>query len=526
MGWRLLILGTCLALYLPGLGREPVRDRNEARRLLVAREMLEDGHWLVPHMNGTPYLKKPPLYPWLVALTCMPAGQVTPWWARLVAALVATAGALLLFEWCHSLLGGCAACLAALALVANYNWIYHARHALVDGLLALLVMLCLWSFWRAHHQGGSMVPAWVWMALATLTKGPAGPLVPLLSAGTYLASRRELRSLLRRDHLLGAALFLGMVLSWYLYAYSHVSSREAAGILRSDTLGKFLPHGRSYVPFLKALLGLLSHFFPWSLFLPGAIWAARRINDPEHRDLARYLLCWAGSGFAFFGLAATHRAEYLLPIYPALAFLTALGWQQGMANHPLGRGAMLLNLGCMALTALGTPLYLFWLHRTLKSTAELVVNPWSAALGSLLLIGGVLGLAACWCLKRWRGFLVVLGLSAGAYYAYVFPQCGDFAFSDPRPFCREVAHLVSPQASLRSWRFQRTHPYVSWYLKRKVPELRSELELARYLASPRRVYLLVRGKDWPQLEKRRLRVLLRWPRLVHRRRVAMLLANR
>ena len=45
----------------------PRQNPSAERHRDAARAMLEEGHWIVPHLAGEPYLTKPPLYPWLVA---------------------------------------------------------------------------------------------------------------------------------------------------------------------------------------------------------------------------------------------------------------------------------------------------------------------------------------------------------------------------------------------------------------------------------------------------------------------------
>lgn len=42
-------------------------DIMESRNLVTAREMVHDGHWLVPTMNGELRLEKPPLPTWITA---------------------------------------------------------------------------------------------------------------------------------------------------------------------------------------------------------------------------------------------------------------------------------------------------------------------------------------------------------------------------------------------------------------------------------------------------------------------------
>ncbi len=70
--------GTCLAAariaagtlpqFLVGLGDRTIWIPLEARYALVAREMLEAGHWILPHLGGEVYADKPPLLFWSIAL--------------------------------------------------------------------------------------------------------------------------------------------------------------------------------------------------------------------------------------------------------------------------------------------------------------------------------------------------------------------------------------------------------------------------------------------------------------------------
>lgn len=63
----LLLAALCAVVYFTGLTTHGVTNWQEAQRLVVAREMAARGGWegwLVPTINGTPYLAKPPLIYW------------------------------------------------------------------------------------------------------------------------------------------------------------------------------------------------------------------------------------------------------------------------------------------------------------------------------------------------------------------------------------------------------------------------------------------------------------------------------
>ena len=56
-----------------------------------AREMVADGQWAVPHVNGVVTTDKPPLFFWLIALFSLPFGTVLSATARLPSVLAGLA---------------------------------------------------------------------------------------------------------------------------------------------------------------------------------------------------------------------------------------------------------------------------------------------------------------------------------------------------------------------------------------------------------------------------------------------------
>ena len=47
----------------------PLFEPDEGRYAEIPREMLQRGEWVVPYLQGEPYLDKPPLFYWLVMLS-------------------------------------------------------------------------------------------------------------------------------------------------------------------------------------------------------------------------------------------------------------------------------------------------------------------------------------------------------------------------------------------------------------------------------------------------------------------------
>src|SRR4029077_21163391 len=82
--WLFLILVPALLLY-PCLSFH-LFEPDEGRYAEIPREMLARGDWVVPYLQGPPYLDKPPLFYWLVMGSYALCG-VHDWAARLIPAL-------------------------------------------------------------------------------------------------------------------------------------------------------------------------------------------------------------------------------------------------------------------------------------------------------------------------------------------------------------------------------------------------------------------------------------------------------
>src|ERR671929_1019194 len=72
------------------LGYPSLLDPDEAHYAELTREMLHSGSWLVPLLDGKPFIDKPVLFHWLQGASVMLLGE-TEFAARLPSALAAVA---------------------------------------------------------------------------------------------------------------------------------------------------------------------------------------------------------------------------------------------------------------------------------------------------------------------------------------------------------------------------------------------------------------------------------------------------
>ena len=74
-----VVLAAAVVVFAIPMGRAPVWEPNNARWILLARDMVERGHWLMPEIRGVPNegLYKPQLFAWTIALASLPSHRVT-----------------------------------------------------------------------------------------------------------------------------------------------------------------------------------------------------------------------------------------------------------------------------------------------------------------------------------------------------------------------------------------------------------------------------------------------------------------
>jgi 4-amino-4-deoxy-L-arabinose transferase-like glycosyltransferase len=352
----LFVLAGCL--FFAGLGSLPLLEPDEGRNAEVAREMVASGDWITPHYNGLPYLDKPAVFFWLVASSFKLAG-LCEWSARAPSAWMGLC--LLLLSWflARRMFGDSAAVRAGVIIATAPLVMVFSRLVIFDMTAAFLITFAMASFWLAEaaefRRPGLDILMFLAMGLATITKGPVGFLLPLLSLTAYQALRGRLRELKRLRWGLGCAVFLAAVLPWFIsVSIRHLDFPRYA--LLEESLARFsggLVHRKGgllyYIPVY------LAGFFPWSIFLLWVGWC-RHKRWKEFRlgsfSPNLYLLTWSVVTFAFFSLSRSQLPGYFLPAIVPLGILTAKAWDELGSSASL-RAPDWLTAGFASLLGLG-----------------------------------------------------------------------------------------------------------------------------------------------------------------------------
>ncbi len=365
----LAVAGLVLVLALAFQGSRGLWEPDEGRNANIAFSMLRSGDWLVPRLNGDPYLDKPPVHFWTVAAGMAILGA-DEWGARLFQGLLFAATAGLVGALGSRLWDRATGRLAALAYATSLLPFMAGNILTPDMPLAACGAAVLYAYWRAH--GAETAPralersAW-WLAvglvvgIGLLTKGPA-MLVLLPPLFVHLVVRRRVGAALLSPGLwLGGLAAVGLALAWYVPiaerfpgAAAYFLDNQVVGRIATDTYRRnpgWMGALEIYVP------TLIAGSLPWSawwllagrrlLVRPDGGWWRRIWTSPRLLLLA---LCVCLPLAVY--LAASSRLHlYALPIFAPLALATGRGLRLAGAAAWDRRRAVGLAVWCLALLA-------------------------------------------------------------------------------------------------------------------------------------------------------------------------------
>ncbi len=395
------LLSFSLAIFLPGIAKIPVIDRDEAHFAQASRQMLQTNNFFQVRFQDTTRFQKPPGINWLQAasvylLSNSETNKIWPY--RFPSLLGALISVILTFYFSRSVVSLRSAALASTFLASSLLLLVEAHMAVIDTSLLSSILLMQWALWVIYEKGINYEKAsWIWaflfwlaMAYGTVLKG-VSPLVGFFSIfGLCLVERRI--DWLRGLHLAwGLLAFMALSFSWLMMLNVAEHKNYLFQMLQKDLLPKLKggheSHGK---PPLFHLIILPLTFWPASLFLWQGV--AYAIRNRQHH-LVKFLLIWIIPTWVFFELMPTKLPQYVLPTFPALALLCSLGLESD-ANRSHTNNWLRFLLG-------------FWFVLSLGLILSLTILPvWLAhdfSLTSLLLFSSGLILSSIAVYLAWRG---------------------------------------------------------------------------------------------------------------------------
>lgn len=488
-----LLLAVCVLALLPGLMLLPPVDRDESRFAQASRQMLESDDvsgWIVPRIGDRPRLNKPPLVYWLQAASSavlgvedplmarngpgLPTGDIWPF--RLPSFLCGVIAALVTWRIGLSMFPRAAriGLLAGAMLGCSVVVMWDARQARADQLLLAMTTASMWALWKCWDRGSKPGPRedtrsgaiaapfalWLFIGLGVMAKGPITPMVAGLTALALAVTSGKWKWLLSLRPAFGAAIVLLLVGPWVWLVAREVGWDRYIATVIDETFGRSVSSAEGHWgPPGYHLLLLPAMFWPGSMLTAAGIvlaWRTAREGAPRRWRFSSaapaeaFLLAWLIPSWIVFEVVSTKLPHYTLPLYPALALLSA----RAVCAATTG-GAVALGLdrrgarwGLVIFMALGVLLVCSGPVLLARLGGFIAAPPWTIVMGASIGIGAGLLLFTGLSLMRGR-FLAAQCLAIAAamtasasIFGVILPRLGSLWIS---------SRLVNAVYTIEGW---------------------------------------------------------------------------
>jgi 4-amino-4-deoxy-L-arabinose transferase-like glycosyltransferase len=464
----LLLFLFSLVLNLPYINVREFQGE-EGRRVNIAVTMLQTGDWVIPHVEGAIYLRKPPFYNWVLAAFFKLTGTVSEAMARIPSALAAffCAAALSLF-WRRS--NGSSDAwfiLPGLVFLTFPDVMDKAVRAEIDMTFTLFITLSLLAWFYLYEVKGRVFAAWIislaLVGVSTLTKGIQAPFFYYCTVTPYLLFyKRNARGMFSLSHLFGIVIGSMVFLAWLVPVSQRVGIHSLGTVWMQEILvrGEPLEKGGFWLHFITFPFSYLAAYAPWVAFL---LVLPRRNGEQvsQTRNLAYYCALGLIVSIPLYWVVPGTRLRYLLPLSGMLALLISI------AIRAIFGGARLSSWLEYCGKAVGAVLVVAVLASPLWGRRfDLFGNAFSLGLLAGVFIAGTLLIIRRREGKELIRSLVVAVLLVKLLWAsFYFPYYAKF-FSHYRNAAKEINDLVPQGASLCDYGIDNQH--LVYYLARPV----------------------------------------------------------
>jgi 4-amino-4-deoxy-L-arabinose transferase-like glycosyltransferase len=407
-----LLAGFAL-LWFCNLGYRHLIKPDEGRYAEIPREMIATGDWLTPRVNGYKYFEKPPLQYWATAVSLAAFGM-NEWAARLWPGLTGFLGVLLVFWAGNRLFAPPSGLLGAAVAGSSFLYAVVGHILTLDMALTFFMSASVLAFAFAQREPGDaarrrwMLLAWAVAALAVLTKGLVGVVLPAGAVAAYVLLQRDWKLLSRLELVRGGLLFLAIAAPWFVMV-SLANPEFPHFFFIREHVERFLTkeHGR-YQPAWYFLPILLVGILPWIVSLLPALRSAWTRTAAAGFNTQRFLLLWCAVVFVFFSASDSKLVAYILPLFPALSLLIGEHLRSARRAVLLAQSLIAALLG-IALAAAAPQAPDYASDAVPPALLEAYV-PWIIASGLALAAGGILSAIF---LARGKRAPAVLALACG-----------------------------------------------------------------------------------------------------------------
>ncbi len=371
----------------------------EARNFITAREMIDDGNWLLTTMNGEPRYQKPPLPTWLTAISGLIFGMESLYGLRLPAALFVMLTGIMMFLLSKQLLKDTVHALVnALIVITSFYVIGIMNEAPWDIFTHGFMLTGIYFLFRFFEEEG---PQLKWAALAGLmlgcsfmSKGPVSLYALFLPFIIAYAFTFKFKSFKRKWFALATFILLFVVVGLWWFLYVRMADPATFEAITSKETGNWSSY--NVRPF----------YYYWSFFTQSGIWTIPAFvgllypylkNRVQNKTAYRFSFYWTIFSVILLSIIPEKKARYLMPVLIPLALNTGFYLQYLFREFSALKDKretwpVYFNFGLVALICLAFPVAGYFLFK------EQMSDIW----GAYILTSGALSIIGVWMVLRLR----------------------------------------------------------------------------------------------------------------------------
>lgn len=320
---KITIVALVFLMLLPNL-EVPNITIMEARNFITAREMVDDGNWILTTMNGEPRYQKPPLPTWFSAFFGLKLGTNSLFGLRFPAILMIALLGIYAYKFSERLklspyqsLQNGLITVTTFYIIAITNegpWDIYAHSFMFLGLYYIFQF-----FQSEKNNWKQIVLSGILIAASILSKGPVSLFALfspfLLAYGLTFKFRGMKQKLL--PLIVWVLLFLTVGGSWFVYV--RYADPEAFLKITSKETGNWSSY--NVRPF----------YYYWSFFTQSGLWALLALaglfypllkNKVASKQVYKFTFIWTIASLVLLSMIPEKKARYLVPTLIPLALNT------------------------------------------------------------------------------------------------------------------------------------------------------------------------------------------------------------
>jgi len=419
----LAVLSVAVLLFslVPGIDHGAWRP-DEPRVLGTCVEMARTHDYIVPHLNGKPFLEKPPLYYAVAALSGQAFGVDKDIPYRFASLLFSLLTIILTFLMVSRREGMITGITAGGILASSWTFFMLSRWIQVDMALVFGVALAMYAYLRLMdtRRACDSILLGIAVGISFMVKGLVGPAIIGAAVITDIIRRRDLKILWKLGPNLIVPFAVLIVLPWVFALWSRGGWPFVREVIVVNNLMRFTGAaeaarlGHQQGPFYY-LSSFPSGFLPWTLILiPAFISSVRKFREDPYIN-------WIIGPFILLTAASTKRDIYLAPLFPAMAGMTAV-WLNTAVRAKWEVWTVRITWGIAVLGAIAPFVWIF-LGQPVLGLAMGIVS----VFGLLAITrGGIRGREA---VSLALTVCIVLFAAMTVYYPYETPRKDYFGFT-------------------------------------------------------------------------------------------------